>query len=304
MDTRLIEAFLAVEKVRHFAHAADILGIAQPVVSQRLKRLEQSLGADLFDRQVHPIRLTASGEAVLPYAREMIDAEKLARRAVSLSGPGSVGRVSLGYAGASVTPMLPRIAGAVSRNAPGIEIQFKSRLYAGATQGLVVSGDLDLAFSRRPLIHSGLVERVVEYERLIVAVPAHHELAKRREISITEVVDEPWIVFPPSEGSSLREAGIRLAQTAGYTPNIHLEAPDSYSILALVGAGLGISITLSSVTGAGSSDVRFVPLSGIPTYLAATLVHSAQASATTQHVLRLLEDELETPARPEGIIFE
>jgi DNA-binding transcriptional LysR family regulator len=151
---------------------------------------------------------------------------------------------------------------------------------------------------------TGLVERIVEYERLIVAVPAGHRLANCEEIGISEIRDEPRIVFPPSEGSSLREAGIRLAQTAGYTPNIRLEAPDSYSILALVGAGLGISITLSSVTGAASPDVRFVPLAGAPTYLAATMVHSAQASATTQHVLRFLEDELETPERPDGIIFE
>jgi DNA-binding transcriptional LysR family regulator len=96
VDTRLIEAFLAIEKERHFVHAADRLGVAQPVISQRLKRLEETLGAELFERQVHPVRLPASGEAVLPYAREMVEAENLARRAASLAGPGSVGRVVLG----------------------------------------------------------------------------------------------------------------------------------------------------------------------------------------------------------------
>ncbi|PAT06087.1 LysR family transcriptional regulator [Corynebacterium hadale] len=304
MDTKLLRAFVMLSQERHFSRAADQLDIAQPVLSQQIKRLEEELGSPLFYREVRPIQMTPAGEVVLPFAVQILETEKLVRRAAVARDGSTLGTVSVGYAGASVNPLLPRMVAAVDRCAPGINLDLKPMVYAGKTQSLVRSGELDLAFSRRPLIEPGLDERVVEYEELIFAVPEKHPCAHYNEVKIVEFKDDPWIAFPASKGSAVREAGIRLAQQSGYTPRVVQEGPDSYAILGMVASGIGVTLTVSSVTHICPPGVKFVPIAGGSQYLVATLVFPRHPSAATRLVMDAFNEEFPTPPRPLGDVYE
>jgi DNA-binding transcriptional LysR family regulator len=304
MDIKILNAFVVLAEEMHFTRAAERLGVAQPVMSQWIRKLEAELGATLVERTTRSLHLTPAGMAALPHARKTVQAARLVERAAQSDGSAPVGAVTLGYAGASSRPWLPRVARAVRAEAPGVELRLRSMVYAGSAPSLVASGDLDIAFSRRPLTHPGLAEHVFEYERVLLALPSDHHLASREELALEEVRDDPWVMFPATRGSSVREMGLRLAEQAGFTPRIAQEAPDSYTILGLVAAGVGVTLTISSVAHIDTPGLRLVPLAGPPRWLAATVVSPRRPTRAVQAVLDIIQRELPTPPRPDGLVLE
>ncbi|WBL19481.1 LysR family transcriptional regulator [Citricoccus sp. NR2] len=304
MDLRGLTAFVTVAEELHFTRAAERLGIGQPQMSQLVRRFERDCGATLIERTTRSVHLTPEGKAVLPHAQRAVQEMRLVQRSAILGGGSLVGEVRLGYAGASSRPWLPSITRAVRRAAPGVSLQFRSMVYAASGPGLVVSGDLELAFSRRPLRHPGLEEQLFEYEQVMVGLPSDHPLAEEPEIDLAQLRDEPWVMFPGTRGSTVRDMGFELARDAGFTPRVVQEAPDSYTILGLVAAGVGVTLTLSSVAHVSTPGLLLKPLKGTPIYMAATVVWSAQASRATRAVVDVITEVQPPPPRPSGIVLD
>ncbi|WP_026818995.1 LysR family transcriptional regulator [Arthrobacter castelli] len=304
MDLKLLQAFVMLADELHFTRAAERLGVAQPVISQWIRKLERECDVALVERTTRAVKLTAAGAAALPHARQMVEASRLMGRAIQQEDTPVLGSVTLGYAGASSRPWLPGIARAVRWEAPGVDLQLKSMVYASSAPSLLMAGDLHVAFSRRPLTYTGLDDRVFEYERVLVGVSTDHRLAEHQEIDIRELIDEPWVMFPGQQGSTVRDLGLRLATQAGFVPKVVQEAPDSYTILGLVAAGVGVTMTVSSVAHVDTPGLKLAPLAGPPRYLAATLLHRRKPSRATQAVLDVLAELHPTPTRPSGIVLD
>lgn len=304
MNLQEVNAFVTLAEELHFTRAAERLGIGQPQFSQLIRRFERGCDVTLVERTTRSVSLTAAGRAVLPHAQRALQEMRLIRRSALLGGGTVLGSVRLGYAGASSRPWLPAITRAVRRGAPGVDLQLRSMVYGGAGPGLVVSGDLEIAFSRRPLQHSGLEEQLFEYEQVLIGMPTDHPLADREEITMSDLKDEPWVMFPGTQGSNVREMGMRLAAEAEYVPRIVQEAPDSYTILGLVAAGVGVTVTVSSVRHVTTPGLALVPLAGQPRYMAATVVWSAQASQATRAVVEAITQVQPPPERPAGNVLE
>lgn len=304
MDLKLLQAFVMLAEELHFTRASERLGMAQPVMSQWIRKLEDECGVALVERTTRAVKLTAAGSAALPHARQMVEASRLMGRAIQQEGTPVLGSVTLGYAGASSRPWLPGITRAVRREAPGVDLRLRSMVYANSAPSLLMAGDLHVAFSRRPLTYTGLDDRVFEYERVLVGVSTDHRLAEHEEIDIRELVDEPWVMFPGQQGSTVRDMGMRLADQAGFVPKITQEAPDSYTILGLVAAGVGVTMTVSSVAHVDTPGLKLTPLAGRPRYLTATLLHRRKPSRATQAVLDVLAELHPAPARPSGVVLD
>jgi DNA-binding transcriptional LysR family regulator len=129
-------------------------------------------------------------------------------------------------------------------------------------------------------------------------------LWRRAEHLLEDLAAEPWVMFPAQAGSSVREMGMRLSAGAGFTPRVAQEAPDSYTILGLVAAGVGVTLTVSSVAHVGTPGLRLLPLAGPTRYLTATLVFPRKPTRATRAVLDVLADLHPVPERPVGEILE
>src|SRR6266508_6552650 len=144
MELRQLAYFLAVTEERNFTRAAQRIPIAQPAISQQIRRLESELGEKLFVRDRRRTRLTPAGEALLPHARAMLaDAAHAREAVVALSGL-LTGRLAFGFVQPLPDRRLPVLLGAFHREHPGIELKLIED-ETDALLGALATGELDAA---------------------------------------------------------------------------------------------------------------------------------------------------------------
>ena len=272
MELRDIEAFVAVAEELHFGRAAAKLHISQPPLSNRIQRLEQDLKVQLFIRSTRSVSLTDAGVRLLGPAKSVLNQLEIAERVAASIVTGDQGTVRIGFAGASSHRSLPLLSQAVRAAYPGIELQLKSQTYVYTALEMLREGSLDMAFSRLPSRDPGLESRVVEVEEIICALPEGHPLASREKLRLEDLHDEEFVSLPTDQGSILQATMFALCVTAGFSPRVAQFAPDSATALALVAAGVGVTITLSSVRPAQTVGIAFRSLQDIhPSHMFATL---------------------------------
>src|SRR5436309_11468403 len=125
MELRHLRAFLAVAEELHFGRAAARLQMAQPPLSQSVRRLERELGVELFRRNRRHVELTTAGSALVPEARRTLAAADRAVAVVSAVASGSSGRLTLGFVGSLAHGVLPLLVRELRRQAPEIEISLR-----------------------------------------------------------------------------------------------------------------------------------------------------------------------------------
>jgi DNA-binding transcriptional LysR family regulator len=295
VELRHLAVFVAVAEELHFARAAARLHMAQSPLSRQVRLLERDLGVTLFERSTRAVRLTAAGESLLEPARRVLAEAAVARRAVRAAGLGEIGRVTVGFAGASSYDVLPRLTRAVTSELPGIELVLRGQTYSAEALARVADGTLDLGFVALP-VQEGISARVVRIERLVVALPDTHPLARRDRVDLVDLAGERFVTFPASRGSAVRDAAARACFQAGFNPVIAQEAPDAYNLLTLVGAGVGVALVVESAQHIHLEHVVVLPIAGdVPAMLIALAWRSGNPSAALQSVLRVAEAVLPTP---------
>ncbi|WP_367403269.1 LysR substrate-binding domain-containing protein [Kocuria marina] len=298
MEIRHLRTFLAVAEELHFGRAAARLHMAQPPVSQHVQQLEKELGVQLFERNNRSVALTEAGRALLkPAERVLIDVD-LARRAAMFGSTGITGRVSIGFAGASSRQALPQITRAVRTGQPGIDLALRGQTYGGAVENQVLAGELDMGFTRLPIRNPGLQWHVFDYERLVIALPEDHPLTQKDQLDVEDLEGEPFVSFPATQGSTVRDATTLVALNAGFTPRIVQEAPDSYTILSLVAAGVGTTVTVSSVQHIELPGLCYRPFSTPVPQLAAVLVWRKNSTNPALQAVLDIARELLPPPTP------
>lgn len=261
MDAKQIRAFLVLAEELHFGRAAERLQMTQPPVSRLIRNLETSLSAQLFDRSTRSVRLTAAGEALVQPARDILMSHQLAEAAVKAAGQGEVGHVRLAFTGIATHTLVGRLAKLVRNTHPGIQLSLQSATFALPSIEGVVDGSFDIAFGHWPFIPQTVETRMIAEEALVVAVHNGHPLAGRSSVSMAELEGEDFITLPSNPGSTTIERLYSLSQAAGFNPNVVQVAPDSWTILSLVGAEFGCSVTVSSVPRNFTfPNVTFIPL--------------------------------------------
>lgn len=303
MNLHHLEAFLAVAEELHFGRAAERLHMAQPPLTRAIKQLERDLGAQLFVRTTRSVRLTTAGQALVGPANDVLEGCRVARSAVRSAGRGETGLVRLGFAGPSSHLLVGDLSRLVRQRRPGIELRLRSTTYANEALRSVIEGELDLALVRWSVRPPEIAQRVVAEERYVLVVPEHHRLAGRETVSITECRDEPFVALPAAPGSIVRETFIRAAYDAGFSPDIVQVASDSWTLMALVGAGVGLSFTLdTAVANVPRDRIRLVRLAEEFTPSYARLAWRRDTVSPALHeVLLASEEALPTPEHLVGV---
>jgi len=261
VDISQLRAFLAVAEELHFGRAAEKLHRAQPPLSRTIKQLERELGTELFVRSTRAVKLTASGEALVGPAREVLDALRRAEAAVRAADDGNVGLVRIAFAGTSTHRLVAHLARVVRSQRPGIQLELSSQNFAQPAMKKLIEGETDIAFGRWDIIPAEVSARVVMEDSLVLAVPDTHPLAGVERLSVAQLAGRQFVSLPPHEGAVLPDRLRRLAYTGGFVADVVQVAPDTQTALALVSAEVGCHLTLASVAAnADDPHVVFVPV--------------------------------------------
>jgi len=246
MELRQLEYFVAVAEEANFTRAAERIRVAQPAVSAQIQRLEREVGQSLLDRSRRAVRLTAAGEAALPYARAALAAVADIHVAVDELTQLVRGTVTIGTV-TTHSVDIPSLLADFHAEHPSVEITLSTDS-SDALIDKVRTGQLDTAIvsvgsDERP---DGLDVEVVTDEAIAAAVSPTDELASRKTIRLKDLADRRLIALPV--GAGIRRQFDAACARAGVTPRIAFEASTPLALADLAERGLGVAIVPASVS--------------------------------------------------------
>ena len=290
MELRQIGFFVAVAEDRHFGRAAERMYIAQPALSQHIRRLERELGVQLFDRSARHVRLTPAGEAFLHVARRMLRQVDEGTEAARRAEAGETGSLAVGVNMSVAAPVLSVLLRHWNRLRPAV----RPRLTSGSARelvDLVRRRELDLALVDGPVADGGLDSAVVVDDRLVVVLPVDHPLAREERLSLWSLRAERFVAVARRSSVSLHDRLIELCAAAGFSPEIALEVDDPDLLPVAVTAGLGVGLAASiCMAGRATPGLVWRPLAdaGADIPLVAVTARDG-ATAQTREFLQLVQ---------------
>ncbi len=263
MELRHIRYFLAIAREGNFTRAAAGLGIGQSPLSLQIKDLEREVGALLFRRVPHGAELTPAGQAFLTVVDGMPGLAERGVRHAQRAARGEIGVLRVGFTASSVfNAVVPGTLRVFRRAYPSVELMLEEANTTRLTAGLD-DGTLDIAFLRPEGVGgSDLQLRLLSEEPMMVALPTGHAMAGEDEIDLARLAKDPFIVFPRSVGPTLYDTIINACREAGFEPHVDQFAPQISSIVNLVAAELGVTITPASMSQLGIAGVIFREIKG------------------------------------------
>lgn len=264
MELRHLRAFVVVAEELNFRRAAERLQVSQSPLSQQIKRLEREVGVTLFRRTTRQVELTAGGWAFLAEARRALKAAHAAPRVARQAAAGQIGTVRIGFTGPGSYQALLITARTFRQHRPNVRLDTVGPDFSGELVDMLHQDDLDAALIRLPVSTPGLQVRELTWHGMAAAVPADHHLASRASIDLTEFADQPIIGYPSNRGAAIAGSIHGAFINKGLSPNIVQEAPDTHTIMLLVGAGAGIGFVPEPAGHLKVPGVVLVPVPDIP----------------------------------------
>jgi len=286
LELRQLQYFVAVAEHLHFGRAAEALSIGQPAVSQQIARLERILGTELLDRTPRTVRLTEQGSRFLPEARKVLVAVDRARASVTRSDNGA-GVLRIGTC-SGLAGRLDAFLAAVDERRPGTVVELTSVPQRPRLER-VAAGQLDAAFVRGVPAAAGIDVVEVWRDRLVAALPAGHDLARRDSVSLTDLGDLPLRLVNRRINPVLVDLVLGRCAEAGVHPHrLAFDGGPVDNLLAAVSTGVPSWTVLYEahsrmIQSPRVAFVRVDPEVSMPTCLAFS------ASATSQDAAPLLD---------------
>ncbi|MGJ4858962.1 LysR family transcriptional regulator [Labrys sp. La1] len=240
MELRHLRYFLAVAEELNFRAAAARLGVSQPPLSTQIQDLEYELKTQLFLRNKRRVELTAAGLAFRNYATAIIAQVDEAAEQTLAIGRGQIGTLDLATTG---SVLMGPLAGLIARFGLQVpEVQVRIREMPPLEQEAALhTRKIDISFLRGPVGDPDLVTELAWKEKVGVALPQSHPLAGNSRIELSELRNEQF-VFLRMKNSRFARYLKECCIEAGFDPNITQQVVESYSLLSLVAAGLGVAL--------------------------------------------------------------
>jgi LysR family transcriptional regulator, hydrogen peroxide-inducible genes activator len=239
VELHQLRYFCAVAESGSFSRAAEQSHVSQPSLSQQILKLEDELGARLFDRLGRTVRLTEVGKTFLPRARAVLRELEAARGDVVERKDSVGGTICVGVIPTIAPYFLPAQLTFLSRRFPQARVTVVEEITPVLLERLRAS-TVDVAVLALPIRGHEFETFTLLTENLFAALPKTHKLARRSSISLKELGTEPFLLL--RDGHCFRDTAVAACDRARLHPQIIFESGQFSSILSMVGAGMGVSI--------------------------------------------------------------
>jgi LysR family hydrogen peroxide-inducible transcriptional activator len=239
MELHQLRYFCAVAEAGSFSRAAEQSHVSQPSLSQQIMKLEDELGARLFDRLGRSVRLTETGQTFLPRARAVLRELEAARGDVAEQKDSVGGSVTIGVIPTVAPYFLPQRLTRFSRKYPQVQLTVIEEITPALLE-LLRASRVDLAILALPIRGHEFETFPLLTEPLFATLPRDHKLAKRRALSLKDLRSQPFLLL--RDGHCFRDTAVAACDRARLHPQIIFESGQFSSLLSMVGAGMGVSI--------------------------------------------------------------
>lgn len=259
MDIKQLSYFVAVAEELNITRAATRLHIAQPPLSRHIQALEERLGVQLFVRTGRGLELTEAGRALLEEAPNILTMIDRAEQKTQHAGQGLTGRIDIGMFGSGVLSVIPVLLSQFHKARPSVQIGLHNMTKIEQIQALR-ERRLTIGFNRLLPDEPDIAVETVLREGFLVALPAHHPLCEKSEVSLQDLHGEPLILYPNLPIPGLAQEVLNAFQREGYHPTIEQEVEDFVTGIALVAGGFGLCVTVESASNLRLPGVEYRPL--------------------------------------------
>jgi DNA-binding transcriptional LysR family regulator len=264
MNLRSLQYFIAVAEELSFTRGASRVHIEQAPLSQSIRRLEKEIGAKLFVRNTRGVELTVGGLAFLDVARTVVDALSEGLRAAKNSAHGTKDQLAIGFVASAAFDFVPKLARDFKLSYPQIALSLR-QLGSEEQIELVGRRELDGAFVRPRQMPKTFACIPVSRVRFVCAVWSTHHLAKRRQVRISELKDEPFLMLTSEPKTHVSAQIGSIFEAAGFSPSVVMETNFFHTMIELVSASLGIAIVPTTIRDLNVRGVRFIELKDVRT---------------------------------------
>lgn len=242
----------------HFGRASEALHLTQPALTKQMRRLEEALGGKLFERDKHGTALTSFGERFLPRAKELVASYEGLFTSAQKEAQGRGGRLRIGF-GYYTYELVPRLIMTLRAREPEIEITLRDMSTIEQIRDLQ-NNELDIGFLRLPLPAGSreFQSHPVLSGQLALVMPL--DQSHNGPVRLSNCREKPFILLSKQRSPGLYERVLKLCAEHGFFPHIIHEVAEITTALALVRAGMGLSIIPESSWSRLFGGVKIQPL--------------------------------------------
>jgi len=240
MTIQQLEYIIAVDKFRHFGHAADSCFVTQPTLSAQISKLERELEIIIFDRSKMPVIPTELGTAVLAQAKKVvIESKGIYELISSLKGEVS-GVIKLGIIPTLAPYLLPLFIRRFLENYPNVQLEVEEMVTEEIVRR-IRNDELDMGIVVTPLSEQGITEKPMFYEKFYVYLSKGHHLLEKKKLEIADIINEDlWVL---QQGHCFRDQVLNLCDQAKFQRmNFHFESGSLEGLRNLVNKYQGITL--------------------------------------------------------------
>jgi DNA-binding transcriptional LysR family regulator len=289
MELRQLRYFVAVADELHFTRAAARLGMAQPPLSQQIRRLERDLGVHLFDRTNRHVQLTEAGRAFLDEAKLTLTHADRAVDVARRARKPQAGRLVIGAQATAEVSVFPRLLPRFLKRYPDVDVMLQTPLAPAEQVVMLRQHRIDVGFLRLPVRDPALVALPILREPLVAVLPLRHPLAWRRSVSLQELASSTFVMFGRANAPGLYDVIMGVWKATGLKPKILEDTMRMPTILSLVAVERGVSLVPRAAIGLGRQGIVFRPVRpALPTVEMGVAYRRAEASSTVWAFLDMI----------------
>lgn len=282
-DLRQMRYVVAVAQRRSFSRAAEQLHVAQQALSQQIKTVEAQLGVQLFTRNSRGVELTPAGVVFVQEARRVITAAERAVSRTQAVAKGEAGNLRVAYTLATVYETLPSIVERVTASFPKLKLELRE-VYGGDIPRLLSDGNHDAALCPRTAFPPAYERQEVRREPFVAAISETSPLASREQLALSELVGEPFELWPREMAPGFYDAVVAACRGAGFEPTLDEHTAGS-TVWTNIAQGRGVGLVVRSIVDQLPRGITLVELSAPRPVLILDLVwHRDTASPAVRHL--------------------
>ena len=271
IELRHLRYFLAVAEDLHFRKAAERLFISQPGLSRQIKQMEDDLGIQLFERHNRKVVLTSAGEYLKNELTRNLKSLDNSIKHAKLLQDGKHGKLEFGYVGSAMQELIPNLLVTFKKEHPNVQFGLKEMDNQKQIESLLHQ-KIDIGFVRLDRVPRGLSIQPILKENFCLVLPQNHLINSSNFKNLTQLKNEPFILFDPSYSPSYYEKVMQIFTDNGFSPIISHNTIHAASIYKLVENNFGLSIVPKSLQLGYNMKVKFIELKNIKQHTTLSIV--------------------------------